>query len=54
MQQTGNNNHREDQSIGELLGDLYRGATQVISLEVELVFRHEWFGSYKSSSTISG
>ena len=36
MQQTGNNNHREDQSIGELLGDLYRGATQVISLEVEL------------------
>lgn len=27
---------REDQSIGELLGELYQGATQVISLEIEL------------------
>lgn len=27
---------REDRSIGELLGDLYRGASQVISLEIEL------------------
>lgn len=29
-------NHREDQSLGELVGDLYRGASQVISLEIEL------------------
>ena len=27
---------KEDQSIGELLGELYQGATQVISLEIEL------------------
>ncbi len=27
---------RDDRSIGDLLGDLYRGATQVISLEIEL------------------
>jgi len=27
---------RENQSVGELLGDLYRGVSQVISLEIEL------------------
>ncbi|MGB3682674.1 MAG: phage holin family protein [Rubrobacteraceae bacterium] len=27
---------KEDQSVGELLGELYRGASQVISLEIEL------------------
>ena len=27
---------KEDQSIGELLGELYQGASQVISLEIEL------------------
>ncbi len=35
MQRT-RDNHREDQSVGELLGDLYQGASQVISLEIEL------------------
>ncbi len=35
MQRT-TNDHREDQSVGELLGDLYRGASQIISLEIEL------------------
>lgn len=35
MQRT-ENNHSEGQSIGELLGDLYRGASRVISLEIEL------------------
>lgn len=27
---------RDDRSIGDLLGDLYQGASQVISLEIEL------------------
>lgn len=27
---------RDDRSIGDLLGELYRGASQVISLEIEL------------------
>ena len=27
---------KEDQSIGQLLGELYQGASQVISLEIEL------------------
>jgi hypothetical protein len=34
--QRARDSHREDQSIGELLGDLYQGASQVISLEIEL------------------
>lgn len=27
---------RQDRPVGELLGDLYRGASQIISLEIEL------------------
>ena len=34
--QRSRDNYREDRSVGELLGDLYRGASQVISLEIEL------------------
>jgi uncharacterized membrane protein YqjE len=34
--QRSRDSHREDQSLGELVGDLYRGASQVISLEIEL------------------
>ena len=34
--QRSRDDHKQDQSLGELVGDLYQGASRVISLEIEL------------------
>ncbi len=34
--QRSRDSHKQDQSLGELVGDLYQGASRVISLEIEL------------------